>query len=388
MKLFDKIQRTDLESARYAEPVFKYINRTARDEFEEIRKKLEIWFSHYPTLEQPELRARFRSNIDSQHQSALFELLLHEILIEFGCSVTPHPTLSNTAKTPDFLVKPLTGTPFYIEAVLVTNKSADEVAAQARINTVYDVVNRKVDSSNFFLWIDVEGTPKSPPSANKIASFLNKRLAKLDPEQVAKRYEVDGVDAIPSWRFKHDDWVIEFQPIPKKHEARNKEGVRPIGGQSTGLRHVDHRTPIRDAIRNKAGRYGELDFPYVVAVNVLEFIDEIDIMEALFGKEQFTINFSQSNPLEPVDTQMSRIPDGVWTSYEGPRNTRMSAVLLAIRLSPWNLLDGNIYLYHNPWAKRPYSSVLTRLPQVVFEDGHMKKVDGESISSILGHSIS
>lgn len=384
MRLFDQFQRTDYESARYAEPLFTYMNRTARAEFEEVRNKLEVWFSHYPKPEQPEIRARFCSDINTQHQSALFELLLHEILRVLGCEITPHPTLSNTAKTPDFLVKPLNGTPFYIEAVLATNESADEAAAQARINTVYDVVDRKVDSSNFFLWVNVEGSPKSPPSANRIASFLNKRLAKLDPDQVAILYETGGKDAIPSWRYEHDGWIVNFQPIPKKPEARNKKGARPIGAQSTGVHWVDHRTPIRNAINKKAGRYGELELPYIVAVNVLEYIDEIDIMEALFGKEQFTISFSQGHPLKPVDTQMSRILDGVWTSHEGPRNTRVSAVLLATQLSPWRLSSGKVCLYHNPWAQKSYSSVLTRLPQAVLEDNHMKKVDGESIGSILG----
>jgi hypothetical protein len=383
MSLFDEVQRSDNEPAQYAEPVFAYMNRSARSEFEEIRETLEGWFSRYPKKEQPELRGRFRSNIDSQHQSALFELLLHELLVKLDCRVTIHPILPNTSRTPDFLVEPLEDSHFYIEAVLATNESADEAAALARVNTVYDILDRKVEATNFFLWLNVEGAPKSPPPAKRIAAFLNERLAKLDPDSVTKLYETYGPDAMQSWHFEHDDWIVEFQPIPKKPEARNKKGARPIGAQSTGVHWVDHRTPIRDAINKKAGMYGDLDLPYVIAVNVLEFIDEIDIMEALFGKEQFTIAFSQGDPVEPVGLQMSRVPDGVWTSYGGPRNTRVSGVLLATRLSPWNLSHRNVRLYHNPWTKRPYSSVLTRLPQAIFEDNHMKKVDGESISTIL-----
>ncbi len=380
MRLFDQIQRTDHESARYAEPAYIYMNRTARGEFEEVRKRLELWFSHYPASEQSELRARFRSDINSQHQSALFELLLHEILVAFGCKITLHPTLPNTTKTPDFLVEPLNSNPFYIEAVLATNESADKVAARARINIVYDVIDRKVNSSRFFLWVDVEGAPESPPSANKIVSFLNEHLAKLDPDKVAQDYETGGMDALPSWSFTHDGWIVNFQPIPKKPEARNKQGARPIGTQRTGFYKGNRTTPIRDAIKKKAGRYGELELPYIVAVNTLGFIDEIHIMEALFGKEQ-SVDLSQS---KPVNTQMSRVPDGAWTSRNGPRNTRVSAVLIATRLSPWNLSRGNVRLYHNPWAQKPYTSVLTRLPQAVLEGEHMKKVDGESIGSIFG----
>ncbi len=388
MKLFDDIKRTDNSSADYNEPIFPYMNRTARKEFEEVRKILEVWFSHYPAPEQAELKSRFRSNINRQHQSAFFELLLHEILVRLDCTVIPHPSVPSTNKTPDFFVKPLVDNPFYIEAVLASNESDEEVAAQARINSVYDVVTRKVDSSNFFLWIDVEGSPKSPPPANKIASFLNVRLKTLDPDQISILYETNGLDSFITWRYEHDGWVINFRPIPKKPEARNKKGTRPIGLKSTDFHSADHRTPIREAINKKSGRYGALDHPYVVAVNILESVDEIDIMEALFGKEQFIISFPKNSSITLNDTQMTRVLDGVWTSYSGPKNTRVSAVLLGIRLSPWNMSSENIRLYHNPWAEKPLTSVLTRLPQAVAMSNHMEKLQGESISSILGLPVS
>lgn len=384
MNIFDDIQRFDHEPTRYSEPTFTFMNRTVRSGFEAVRKKMEGWFSRYPQSEQPELRERLRSTINSQHRSAFFELLLHELLLVLGCQITLHPEVPGTRAAPDFLVVTTEGSKFYLEAALVTNESGDEAAAQARINVVYDVLDRKVDSSNFFLWVHVEGAPDSPPPANKIASFLNGRLVELDPDVVTELYELGGWDAIPPWRFDHDGWVVGFQPIPKKPEARNREGARPIGAQDTGVHRVDYRTPIRDSINKKAGRYGDLDLPYVIAVNVLEHIDEIDIEEALFGKEEFTVIFSQSSPMEILGTRASRKPDGVWTSYGGPRNTRVSAILLAANISPWALSSENVRLYHNHRAQRPYSSVLTRLPQAVVEDNRIKKIAGESIGTILG----
>ena len=147
---------------------------------------------------------------------------------------------------------------------------------------------------------------------------------------------------------------------------------------------VDHKTFIRKDITKKAGRYGDHDLPYVVPVNVLEFLDEIDIIEALFGKEQFTIVFSQSGPAEPVDARMSRLPDGAWTGTKGSRYTRVSAVLLATQLSAYNIPRANLRLYHNPWAQRPYQSVLTRLPQAVPRYNRMEHIDGESTKAIFG----
>ena len=384
MKLFDEIERNDYELAQYAEPLFAYLNRTARVEFARIRRELEEWFTRYPASGQAELRARFRSDIDSQHQSAFFELFLHELLLRLGCQVTIHPTVPNVARTPDFLVKSPDGERFYIEATIATNESAAEAASRARMNAVYDVLNRVVDSPDFFLWIKIDGAPKTPPPARRIASFVSAHLAELDPDQITRLYESGRIEEIPRWSFEHEGWEIEFKPIPKKNEARGKPGVRPIAVQSTGVRWVDRRTPIRDAITEKAGRYGVLDLPYVVAVNVLEFIDEIDILEALFGKEQFTILLSKSGPAETVNTRMSRLPDGAWSGTGGPRYTRVSAVLLATRLSVYNIPRANFRLYHNPWAYRPYQSVLTRLPQAVPRDNRMEHIDGESTEAIFG----
>jgi len=388
MKLFDEIERGDFAPALFAEPQFSCLNRSARDEVEVIRQKLEEWFLHYPTSEQPELRSRLRSDIDAHHQSASFELFLHELLIKLGCRVSLHPPIPNTTKMPDFFVEHSDSDPFYIEAVLATNESADEVADKARINTVYDVLNREVDSSDFFLLLTVKGAPATPPSARKIASFVNKHLDQLDPDEIVDLYDSGRMNDVVCWNYEHDGWVIEFQPIPKKAEARKRKGVRPLAAISTGFRFMDDRTPIVEAISKKAGRYGEFNIPYIVAVNALGFVDDIGVSEALFGKEQFNVVFSEGSPREPVEKHMSRKPNGAWTSSDGPRNTRVSAVLLAIRFSPWNISQCDVRLFHNPWAQNPYCSVLNRLPQAIVENNQIIKKVGETIVEIFNISAS
>lgn len=261
-----------------------------------------------------------------------------------------------------------------------------KTGACARVNTVYDVLNKRIHSPHFFLWLEVEGTPATPPPAGRMASFLDACLAELDPDEIARLYEAGGFDVLLRWRFEHAGWTIEFRPIPKKSEARGRPGVRPIGGQSTGAQWVkaDHRIPIRDAITKKAGRYGEFDLPYVVAVNVLELADEIDVMEALFGKERFIIVCSQGGPPDVVHTSMSRLPDGAWTGRAGPRYKRVSAALLATRLSTWSIPRAKLRLYHNPWAQRPCQSALARLPQAIPRGKRVEHVNGESVAAILG----
>jgi len=372
--LFDNIHRDYLGAARYSEPQFVYLNRSARPEAKLIRALLEDWFSHYPQAETADLRARFRSSNDLQHHSAFFELFVHELLLKFGLHPQIHPALPQiTTRHPDFIVESPSDKSFYMEAVVAANMSEDEYAARARMNVVYDSINR-LDSPNFFIGMDIQGAPQTPPPAGPIKSFLSKNLAGLDPDEMMALLE-SGLDALPHWHYQYEDWEIDFYPIPKSSEARGKPGTRPIGLQFYGLKFMDSRTTIRDALCTKAGRYGDLDLPYVVAVNALDrSTDFTAIMEALFGKEKYIIDLSRSKPSEP---EMTRELDGVWTSESGPRYTRLSAALVVVGLSPGNLPHANIRLYHNPWAKLPYNSELSLLPQAVPFGGQMKLEDGK-----------
>lgn len=378
--LFDDFHRDYTGAARYSEPQFAYLNRSARPEANLIRALLEGWFSRYPQPEAAGLRACFRSSNDLQYHSAFFELFIHELLLKLGFRPQIHPTLPLvTTRRPDFLIESPNNKNFYMEVVVAANMSKDEYAARARMDVVYDSINR-LDSPNFFIGMDIQGTPQTPPPAGPIRSFLSKNLARLDPDKMMTLLE-SGLDALPHWNYEYGDWKINFYPIPKSPEVRGKPGTRPIGLQFYGPQFMDSRTTIRDALCTKAGRYGDLALPYVVAINALDrSTDFTDIMEALFGKEKYLIDLSRSKSSEP---EMTRELDGVWTSKSGPRYTRLSAALVAISLSPWNLPRANIRLYHNPWARIPYTSELTLLSQAIPITGRVELQDGRALSDIF-----
>lgn len=141
---------------------------------------------------------------------------------------------------------------------------------------------------------------------------------------------------------------------------------------------------LRDSIVDKAGRYGQLGLPYIIAMNALDPVDQDDILDALFGQEQYTLTFSETDRSQPTNAQMSRKPNGVWTSPAGPRYTRVSGLLVATRFSIWDIAQASVRLYHNPWAEKPYSSRLARLSQAIPEGNHLTFFEGGSLASILG----
>lgn len=380
MHLFDDFQRDDDSLAGYCEPHYVFLNRTARDGADRLRTELETWFARYPQEHKVKLSGDFRSRDNRQHLAAFFELLLYEFLRRLGCRVEVHPELLHTTNRPEFLVTQPDGTQFYLEATIATYESDEEAGARKRINQVYDVLNRRIKTTDFYLWLEVDGAPETQPPARELAHFLNQKLQSIDPDDLAAAYESGGPDTRPCWSYEHSGWKITFRPIPKKPEVRDRPTLRPIGMVSGIWQLQDHRTPLRDALVNKAARYGITDLPFIVAVNAMETIDDIDIMEALFGREQWHVSISDTD-VPPV---VSRVPDGLWTGTGGPRNINVSAVLLCKRLVPWSICQFKPRLYHNPWATIPYDGVMTQLPQSVPQNGRMISVDGRSICSIFG----
>ena len=106
-------------------------------------------------------------------------------------------------------------------------------------------------------------------------------------------------------------------------------------------------------------------------------------MEALFGKEETVIYFSNQSPVEVVGSELQRIPDGLWTSKSGPQNTRVSAVYVTHFLQPWRLDESNTRLYHNPWATYQYQSFFTQFPQAIPGSENYTYTGGKTFAELL-----
>lgn len=378
MKLFDAIERTDLGPALHSEPAFHYLNRTARPDAARVRDMLESWFTRYSDSDRSSLRGRFRSPNDWYHGSAFFELFLHELLSRMGCRVEVHPQMASTDRRPDFFVRFPAGQQCIIEATLA-GQTREDAAARARINRVYDAIDR-LESPDFWIELGSHGTPSTSPSGSALRSRLRLELQSLDYAEIVRAYATGKQEAIPEWHFQHEGWHLIARPLPKG-KFRGVRGIRPIG-MTAWAGFSNARDRIRRAVLGKMGAYGVRDQPYVVAVDATAvYAARIDVVDALFGTEQSVITLSSQGSREITRT---RSRDGVWMGKRSPKNRRISAVVIFTRLTPWSIGRGTACLYHNPWASNPYSSELTRLPQAVFADDRAAWSDGESIGSIFG----
>jgi hypothetical protein len=379
MSLFDNITRHDVELRRYAEPEFPYLNSSAREGFQQIREMLDSWFDLYPAEHKVEIRSRFRSRDDSQYRSAFFELFLHELLLRVGDRPQVHPALSHRTRRPDFLVESQEHGHYFLEATLATDETRQETAARARLSVLFDSING-IDSPNFYIGMDIEGTPATSPSGRRVRAFLELHLRRLDPDHIA---EIARTSGLPRWRFEHDGCTIWFYPIPKGPDFRGRSGIRPIGLQSTGVRCLETPATIRAAILEKAGRYGDLEAPYIIAVNVIaDLFRPSDVAAALFGDEALIV---QQDDTGRWREGFGRSRNGAWVNASGPRYTRVSAVLVCSELRPSNLHQSTACVYHNPWAERPYIGGLNLLTRVVpNNERECRRESGQTLGHIFG----
>lgn len=382
MRFFDEFDRTDTAPARYAQPHFDFVNRSAWPEAAAVRGLLEEWFEEFPG-NHTELRGRFRSPDNRQHLGAFFEVYLNALLRRMGLSVY-RPEGAGSSKTTDFLVSGKE-TSFWLEATLAA-ASNEEAARLRRVNRVYDTIEG-MDSPNFFVGVvEVTRELESDPPGAKLRAWLTKELAKLNPDSVAAAFEAGGLEALPTWDYEAEGWEIRLQAIPKSPAGRGKPGVRPIGYRRIGPMYVECRKGIVSALGSKATRYGEMDGPYVVAVNVLDdFADEKDIADALFGEPVITVRML---PDGRSSTEQSRRGDGVWWGPNGVQNTRVSGILAIERFSYWNIARRVPVLWHNPWAQKPLRRDLWPFEQMAANENtgalERKAAVRASVADLLG----
>lgn len=151
--LFDDQPRSDKGPASYSESEFAYLNRSARNDVVAIRGVLDKWVRRYPAEHRSELITRFRSSDCWQHQSAVFERFLHELLTRLDCRPVIHARVA-AGRRLDFHLTDSDGRRSFLEATLVTGESKADQGARARQQAVYDAIN-KVDSPNFFVGAEI-----------------------------------------------------------------------------------------------------------------------------------------------------------------------------------------------------------------------------------------
>jgi hypothetical protein len=352
LSAFDQIDRDLVGGAPYRMPHFEYLNRSNRFEADRVRTLVDAFLSRYPEVDQGRICDRLRLVDDIAHLGAFFELAVHELLVRAGCrAVAVEPPVEGTQKAPDFLVETPSGDRIYFEATLATDRSREDVGAQRRLDQAFKTID-SIPSPDFWAIVSWSGIPTAPITGKTLKQKLQQWLARLDHDEVSIAWQ-GGVESTQVLVYEEHSVRFRISPVPRPCSPGPTAPTRFIGIRMPDASWVQPSLAIRDAVNSKATRYGELDLPYVVAVNAMsEFAHEEDAVDALFGPLATIVRRTGGD-----EHEFARLPDGVWNSERKgpgePTNTRVSAVLSTERLTPWTGGQQRARLIMNPWAKNP-----------------------------------
>jgi hypothetical protein len=378
MPVFDDRSRELPRGADYVVSHFEYLNSSARVEAAKVRAVVGRMFDRYPAQMQEALRRRLRSVDDNTHLSAFFELALHDLLLRSGCrALAVEPDLGGTPRSPDFLARTPQGERFYLEATLATGRSRSEEGADRRLKEAFQAID-SVCSPDFFLELHIAGMPAAPVSGGRLRRALERWLNSLDYQQVKRTW--DESEECPVFRYEQHGVCFKILPIPRAASRGTMQRSRAIGVRMPEAQWVQPQEAIKNAISAKAARYGQLDAPYLVAINAMDdHADEESAVDAAFGTPTVFVRRTHAG----FDEHAGRNGDGIWCGRSGPVNTRVSGILSTERLTPWSLAQSRARLIINPWSRHPLSDPPFPIDRLAVQQERLNRTDGLSVREIF-----
>lgn len=341
MLLFDAGPRSDDQPRRHSEGAFAFLNRVRGPVWEQCRDLLEAWHGAFPQAEQWRIARRLQSGDDRQFSSAFWELYIHEMFRRAGWEATIEPKVPHSKNRPDFVFTNGRDA-LYVEARCVYDES--DAGAAARLHAVYDRV-QNIDTGAFWLAVRPNAVGSQSPPTGALRRDLASWLSRLDPDYIEADFTSNDRER---FLWIHDDWSIEFHPLARPASTRDDPPDRAIAAYlPSSAQWVDDIGALRAALEDKGTKYGALDHPFVIALNVIRgFHDHRDTAEALFGRIGFSVNFD--DPSAPVAPVLSDV--GYFGTPEAPRHTQVAGILLGHSIDSPAVARAQPLYYPHPWG--------------------------------------
>ncbi len=353
--LFDDKAEFDSNPPKFTGSVFSVVNRSGREELARIRQTIEKWFDEYKQYNPDsakDLKGRYRSNDDEHHYSALTELYLHHFLIEQGFRPQVHPQFPNSSSKPDFLALKGEQPRFVVEALSVC-----ESKENARLQKLEAAIIEALKALKLPFFLDVKFRSTDSLSQPKLKELKREVLAWANTVTRCSSADME-------YHWKQKQWHIVFRVEPDA----------PPGGIGWGDYYAHRITldeTIREKVLKKVNRYGKLDVPFIIALNVIrekEFCDDEIVMEALSGEMKY--DFSQkSGGSSTWEVSAKRGDKGIWVASQGKVvRRRISGLLVLQGLTDATIEKTQSVLWHHPFAEIPLDKDLLKIKQRIYDE--------------------
>lgn len=374
LTLFDDIVRTDHRHSTRARSSFDFLNTSAWPACYNMRDTLEQWFERYPDSSKNDLCARFRKR-DQNHESAFFELFLHEVFCRLELSPEVHPESQRGRSRPDFAITSGNGSIFYVEANVAGLRGfmAEDPLEDAVLDAIDALAVER--PTGIALRARTRGNLAQSPSINRIKAKVRRWIDRIDGE-----FRVPGrIEAEPSLEISHGGWSLTLAAIHRfEHDSKR---LIHFGPGKSGLSSDD--VALRKNVLAKAKQHPGLNRPLIVAINTQSgFQDREDELSALFGQELVSLGEDEDGNIVTLP-YVTREPDAVWRNRAGSRYSRLHGVLYFRGVRPWNAHIVTSHLYVNPYIQAHVPDELLRLGSARVRNGEMRWEAGLPLGDLL-----
>jgi len=293
--LFPSKPRHEAGAIRYGESGYDFLDRMGKPGSAERREQANRMFSRYP--EGPAKHALWKQIIadrPSAFEEFLFELRVHEQLLESGVVVDAIEPKVSVGRSPDFLCS-LNGVRFYVEVVTVHDTPRHKRELRKLANDLCHLRKSRCSAALTVL----EYSDAENQALNEV--LIRKELGKAI--HLNNNVETFHVDIIrPGW---HLQFKIHRRPKTADYFVRET---------SYGAMCLDTRERLVESLREKSSRYGELAYPLVLFANIqgdgLPHLGEG--LEAIFGSTSYVVAIGEDGMPDFEHGTLVRQPDGVF----------------------------------------------------------------------------
>lgn len=193
----------------------------------------------------------------------------------------------------------------------VSHLSRTRCLDRVDLSAVLDTINA-IESAEFSVMLGALTPGSDLPGQAEITAPIIKWLDGLDHAELVRRY----ADGKPPRRFpfRVRRWSVDLTAFPRTGPSPGPPRLIAAGPIYGGF--VNDVSIIRQALIKKAGRYGTLDAPFVIAVVApAPWRADEGAIQVLYGSEVMRVAIGE----EPVRTEMARSPDGFWWPTERER---------------------------------------------------------------------
>jgi hypothetical protein len=358
--------RTDPSPSRHDEPTAEFYDRCSNPVIGLVRDNLNDWYGEYLATRRyrNDLRGKLLDRDRRQWNSGAWELYVHAALLRMGLGPVPAPLPSG--QSIDFVTT--VGERVYVECAVLAHADPDDVR-RSETASVYAAIDR-IDILDYWLDVQIERVGVGPVPVAEFVTRLRAWLLAQDIDTLAELVR-GGLRTMPCFDWLESGWLVQVWAIPRSPELRDRQDLRRIGIMSS--EEDDHRGPLwvglLGRMEAKADNYGELDGPYIIAVNAPDaWPDHREAQWAVFGPHPFTEAWERT---------------GFFLRDDGIAHANVSGVLVATALQPHSFTRQRATLYENPAAERPVPDSLW-WPRVRFIDGRRVDVSGVEPTDLFG----